>query len=284
MPLVNLREVLDWAKERNVAVPAFNIDNIDIAQSLMMAAEEERKPIILAVGQGAIRIGRLELLAGVVKTLAAGSSLPVVLHLDHGASFEQTLACIRAGFTSVMFDGSPLPLAENIAQSVLVVRAAHAVGVSVETELGAIPGVEDGIAHSGPAKVSLSDVETFIHAVDTDALAVSIGNAHGMYKTAPKLDIELLQKIRNLNAEVPHLVLHGGSGLGDGVIRTAVSNGIRKINVATEIRLAYLEGLHSAAGSQDIYTHIAAARNSIIEVARAKILLFTTKADERGNL
>ena len=136
MPLVSLKEVLDWAEAHNAAVPAFNIDNIDIAQSLMLAAEEEQKPVILAVGQGAIRVGRLDLLASVVKTLAARSALPVVLHLDHGASFEQTVACIRAGFTSVMFDGSSLPLRENIEQTRLVIKAAHAVGVSVEAELG----------------------------------------------------------------------------------------------------------------------------------------------------
>ena len=127
MPLVSLKEVLDWAEAHNAAVPAFNIDNIDIAQSLMLAAEEEQKPVILAVGQGAIRVGRLDLLASVVKTLAARSALPVVLHLDHGASFEQTVACIRAGFTSVMFDGSSLPLRENIEQTRLVIKAAHAV-------------------------------------------------------------------------------------------------------------------------------------------------------------
>ena len=146
MPLVSLKEVLDWAEAHNAAVPAFNIDNIDIAQSLMLAAEEEQKPVILAVGQGAIRVGRLDLLASVVKTLAARSALPVVLHLDHGASFEQTVACIRAGFTSVMFDGSSLPLRENIEQTRLVIKAAHAVGVSVEAELGAIPGAETGLS------------------------------------------------------------------------------------------------------------------------------------------
>lgn len=275
MPLVRMKEVLNWAQERNAAIPAFNIDNLEIAQSLMMAAEEEGKPVIFAVGQGAIRIGRLELLASAVKTLAAGSKLPVVLHLDHGASFEQVIACIRAGFTSVMFDGSSLPLKENIAQTRLVVRAAEAAGVSVEAELGAIPGVEDGVSGHGPAKVSLSDVETFINAVSVDALAVSIGNAHGMYKAEPKLDFPLLRDIRKLGANVPSLVLHGGSGLRDEVIRTAIQEGIRKINVATEIRLAYLASIRSVEGSDDIYTYVAAARSGVMEAARAKIRLFT---------
>ena len=268
MPLVSLKEVLDWAEAHNAAVPAFNIDNIDIAQSLMLAAEEEQKPVILAVGQGAIRVGRLDLLASVVKTLAARSALPVVLHLDHGASFEQTVACIRAGFTSVMFDGSSLPLRENIEQTRLVIKAAHAVGVSVEAELGAIPGAEDGIVGNGPAKVSVAEV---------DALAVSIGNAHGLYKSEPKLDFELLRSIRKLKAQVPHLVLHGGSGLQDKVVRSAIQEGVRKINVATEIRLAYLEGLRATMDSRDIYTYISVARSFVMNVAKAKIQLFTAE-------
>ena len=251
MPLVSLKEVLDWAEAHNAAVPAFNIDNIDIAQSLMLAAEEEQKPVILAVGQGAIRVGRLDLLASVVKTLAARSALPVVLHLDHGASFEQTVACIRAGFTSVMFDGSSLPLRENIEQTRLVIKAAHAVGVA--------------------------EVEAFINGVDVDALAVSIGNAHGLYKSEPKLDFELLQSIRKLKAQVPHLVLHGGSGLQDKVVRSAIQEGVRKINVATEIRLAYLEGLRATMDSRDIYTYISVARSFVMNVAKAKIQLFTAE-------
>lgn len=275
MPLATLKEVLTWADERNVAVPAFNIDNIDLAQSLMAAVEEEQKPVIFQVGQGAIRIGRLELLAAVVKTMAARTELPVVLHLDHGASFEQAMACIRAGFTSVMFDGSSMSLEENIQQTRLVARAAHAAGISVEAELGAIPGVEDGISANGTAKVRLEDVDTFIHCVEVDALAVSIGNAHGMYKAEPKLDFDLLRNIRQLDGTVPHLVLHGGSGLKDEVIRTAIHEGVRKINVATEIRLAYLEGLDSAAGTKDIYRYAAAAKDSIMKVAKEKIRLFT---------
>ena len=251
MPLVSLKEVLDWAEAHNAAVPAFNIDNIDIAQSLMLAAEEEQKPVILAVGQGAIRVGRLDLLASV--------------------------ACIRAGFTSVMFDGSSLPLRENIEQTRLVIKAAHAVGVSVEAELGAIPGAEDGIVGNGPAKVSVAEVEAFINGVDVDALAVSIGNAHGLYKSEPKLDFELLQSIRKLKAQVPHLVLHGGSGLQDKVVRSAIQEGVRKINVATEIRLAYLEGLRATMDSRDIYTYISVARSFVMNVAKAKIQLFTAE-------
>lgn len=274
MSLVTLKEALDWADQRNVAIPGFNIDNIDITQSLMMAAEEEQSPVILTIGQGAIRIGRLQMLAEVVKTLAARSSVPVVLHLDHGVSFDQTIECLRAGFTSVMFDGSRYPLEENIEQTKLVVRAARAVGVSVEAELGAIPGVEDGISGKGQAKVCLEDVKQFVESVEVDALAVSIGNAHGMYKAEPKLDFELLRQIRTLDAKVPHLVLHGGSGLSDEAIRTAIKEGIRKINVATEIRLAYLDGLRTSVDSKDIYKCVDSVRESIMKVAQDKIRLF----------
>ena len=243
----------------------------------MEAAEAEQCPVILAVGQGAIRIGRLKTLAEVAKTMADETRLPVVLHLDHGASFEQAVQCIRAGFTSVMFDGSRYPLDENIRLTKLVACAAHAVGVSVEAELGAIKGVEDGVASEGSHVVKVEDVKEFVDHVKVDALAVAIGNAHGMYKTEPKLDFDLLRAIRGLDAGVPPLVLHGGSGLSDHAIRAAVSYGIRKINVATEIRLAYLRGLREASSSDNIYDSIAGAGSRVKELAQAKIRLFTEK-------
>ena len=274
MPLVKMKDVLDYAEARNIAIPAFNIDNLDILQALLMAAEAEKSPVIITIGQGAIKIGRVKSLALLVRQAAAEVSVPVVLHLDHGASFEQTVQCIREGFTSVMFDGSRHPLEKNIAITQQVVAAARAVDVSVEAELGAIGGVEDGVINEGKNVVDIHEVDTFIHSVSVDALAVAIGNAHGIYKSAPKLDFDLLRAIRQLDGPIPHLVLHGGSGLSDEAIQTAISCGIRKINVATEIRLAYLKGLR-ASQSDNIYDSIASAQESVIEVARQKIRLFT---------
>lgn len=275
MFLATLKEVLEIAERTNTAIPGFNIDNIEIPEAIMEAAEAENCPVILTIGQGAINAGGLRHLPDVVRRIAESSSVPVVLHLDHGASYEQTIECLRAGFTSVMYDGSHHPFEENVRESQAVVRAAHTVGVSVECELGAISGVEDGISHSSENLVDLDEVKRFIAAVDCDALAVGIGNAHGIYKGTPNLDFERLEACRKLGA--PPLVLHGGSGIPEDMIKKAISLGIRKINVATEIRLAFMEGLESAVGTRDIYKMYQAAKASTAELARTKIRMFQDK-------
>lgn len=272
MPLATLQDVLSIASKTKTAIPGFNIDNIEIPEAIMVAAERCRCPVILTIGQGAIRAGQMLHLADVVRRLAAQTDLPVVLHLDHGISYEQTIQCLRAGFTSVMFDGSRLPLAENIAVTKEVTAAAHAVGVSVEAELGAIGGVEDGVAGGGRNLVDIREVETFIHAVQVDALAVGIGNAHGMYKGLPNLDFNLLQQCQNLNP--PPLVLHGGSGIPDDMIRRAIAIGIRKINVATEVRNAFMSGLEESVKDRDIYSMYQSAAERVTMLAEAKMRLF----------
>lgn len=246
MALATLQEVLSIAVESNTAIPGFNIDNIEGTEAIMDAAEEEHCPVILTVGQGAIKAGQLEHLADLVKRIARESTVPVVLHLDHGISYEQTVQCLRLGFTSVMYDGSHDSLADNIRESQTVVRSAHAVGVSVECELGAISGVEDGISHKNVNLVDVDEVREFISKVDCDALAVGIGNAHGMYQGTPHFDFDRLQACQKLSP--PPLVLHGGSGTPDDMIRQAIKLGIRKINVATELRMAFMEGLESTVG------------------------------------
>ena len=275
MSLATLKEVLEIAERTNTAIPGFNIDNIEIPEAIMEAAEAENCPVILTIGQGAINAGGLRHLPYVVRRIAESSSVPVVMHLDHGASYEQAIACLRAGFTSVMYDGSHHPFEENVRESQAVVRAAHAVGVSVECELGAISGVEDGISHSNTNLVDLDEVKRFIAVVDCDALAVGIGNAHGIYKGTPNLDFDRLEACRKLGA--PPLVLHGGSGIPEEMIKKAISLGIRKINVATEVRLAFMEGLESAVGSRDIYKMYQAAKASTTELARTKIRMFQNK-------
>ena len=145
--LATLKEVLEIANQRETAIPHFNIDNIDGIEAVMEAADTENYPVILSIGQGAINAGNLWYLADAVQRAANDSKVPVVLHLDHGVSYEQTVVCLRAGFTSVMYDGSHHPFEENVRESLAVIRSAHAVGVSVECELGAIGGVEDGMSH-----------------------------------------------------------------------------------------------------------------------------------------
>lgn len=275
MPLATLREVLQIAERTNSAIPGFNIDNIEIPEAIMEAAEEEQCPVILTIGQGAIQAGGLRHLPDVVRRIAESSDLPVVMHLDHGASYEQVITCLRAGFTSVMYDGFHHPFAENVQESAAVVRAAHAVGVSVECELGAISGVEDGISHQTANLVDLDEVRRFIEVVDCDALAVGIGNAHGIYKGTPNLDFQRLEACRKLGA--PPLVLHGGSGIPEDMIKKAISLGIRKINVATEVRLAFMEGLEEALATRDIYKMYRSAKTATRELARTKIRMFQNK-------
>lgn len=275
MPLATLREVLQIAERTNSAIPGFNIDNIEIPEAIMEAAEEEQCPVILTIGQGAIQAGGLRHLPDVVRRIAESSDLPVVMHLDHGASYEQVITCLRAGFTSVMYDGAHHPFAENVQESAAVVRAAHAVGVSVECELGAISGVEDGISHQTANLVDLDEVRRFIEVVDCDALAVGIGNAHGIYKGTPNLDFQRLEACRKLGA--PPLVLHGGSGIPEDMIKKAISLGIRKINVATEVRLAFMEGLEEALATRDIYKMYRSAKTATRELARTKIRMFQNK-------
>lgn len=275
MALATLQEVLSIAVESNTAIPGFNIDNIEGTEAIMDAAEEEHCPVILTVGQGAIKAGQLEHLADLVKRIARESTVPVVLHLDHGISYEQTVQCLRLGFTSVMYDGSHDSLADNIRESQTVVRSAHAVGVSVECELGAISGVEDGISHKNVNLVDVDEVREFISKVDCDALAVGIGNAHGMYQGMPHFDFDRLQACQKLSP--PPLVLHGGSGTPDDMIRQAIKLGIRKINVATELRMAFMEGLESTVGQRDFYQMYRTAKENMTALARHKIQLFQGK-------
>lgn len=274
MPLATLKEVLAEASKRNAAIPAFNIDSIESAQALLQAAEEENYPVIFAVGQAAVRDKKMAHLADVTHRLAAKSSIPIVLHLDHGQSFAQVIQALHAGFSSVMIDGSALSLDENIAVTRKVVEAANAVGASVEAELGAILGAEDNIEHnsSKPYLVKVEDVKQFNDAVTVDALAIGIGNQHGFYKGLPNLDFERLAEV-NAISSVP-LVLHGGSGIPADMIRKAIRMGILKINVATEVRFAYAAGFVSQSESGNLYKMSNEGKRCIKELAVEKIRLF----------
>ena len=272
MPLTTLKDVLAIASEKKIAIPGFNIDNIEIPEAIMVAAERCQCPVILTIGQGAINAGQMYHLADVVRRVADESTVPVVMHLDHGVSYEQVIQCLRAGFTSVMFDGSHFPFEMNVAITKKVAEAAHAVGVSVEAELGAIGGTEDGISNTNRNLVNVAEVERFISEVEVEALAVGIGNAHGLYKGLPQLDFDLLQRCQDLNP--PPLVLHGGSGIPDDMIRKAIEIGIRKINVATEVRNAFMDGLEAVVGKRDIYAMYRSAAQQVTALAEQKIKLF----------
>ena len=272
MALASLREVLEIASASETAIPMFNIDNIEIPDAVVPVAEKYDCPIIFGVGQGAIKAGKLYYLTDVVKRIADKTFLPIVLHLDHGASYEQTVICVDAGFTSVMYDGSHFPFNENVETTRKVVEYAHIHGVSVEAELGAIGGVEDGISGDSRNLVDVEEVKRFISMVKVDALAIGIGNAHGMYKGTPDLDFDRLQQCKDLGT--PPLVLHGGSGIPEEMIKKAIKIGIRKINVATELRNAFMNGLVEGTATGDIYKMYAVGAEAAAKVAETKIRMF----------
>lgn len=272
MALATLKEVLAIACATKTAIPGFNVDNIEIPEAIMVAAERYHCPVIMTIGQGAINAGQMLHLADVIRRIAEQATVPVVMHLDHGVSYEQVIQCLRAGFTSVMYDGSHLPFQENVAITRKVIEATRAVGVSVEAELGAIGGAEDGLAHNGHNLVDVDEVRRFIELVEVDALAIGIGNAHGMYKGMPNLDFERLKQCQALSP--PPLVLHGGSGIPDEMIQTAIEFGIRKINVATEVRNVFMEGLEDSVRKRNIYSMYKNAAQRVTELAAVKFRLF----------
>lgn len=237
--LVPMSTLLAKAQAGGYAVGAFNTNNLEIVQGIMEAARELDAPVILQASQGAIKYAGINYIVAMVEVAAREAGVPVALHLDHGTSFEQAVKCIRAGFTSVMFDGSKYQLEENVAKTQEVVRVAGPAGVSVEAELGKIGGTEDDISVSeADALMTVpEEAKFFVEQTGIDALAIAIGTAHGPYKGEPKLDFARLEKIRQL-VEIP-LVLHGASGVPEEAIRKAITMGICKINIDTDLRQAF---------------------------------------------
>lgn len=298
--LVTNKEILKNAQSAAYAVGAFNIQNLESLLAVVEAAVEERSPVIVAVTPGAIKYGGLNYLARLVKTAAETLPVPMSLHLDHGEDVETVKKCLDAGFTSVMIDGSHLPIEENIALTKRVVDLAHQRGISVEGELGRLAGVEEKTVEEREAVLTdPREAEEFVRRTDVDALAVSIGTSHGAYKFKgePQLDFERLKQIRK-KVGVP-LVLHGASsvpqwiidkatrygaelagakGIPEEHIRKAISLGITKINIDTDLRLAFTatvrEVLTNSPGEFDPRKILGPAKEAMREVVRAKMRLF----------
>lgn len=241
--LVTGKELLLDAQKRGYAVGAFNINNMEIVQAIIEAAEETNSPVILQASQGGIKYAGIEYIAALGKVAARKAKVPVALHLDHGTDFDQVMLCIRYGFSSVMIDGSRFPLEENIAYTKKVVEVAKAVGVSVEAELGKIGGTEDHITVS-EREATFTDPDEalrFVNETDVDSLAIAVGTAHGVYKGEPKLDFDRIKTIRDM-VKIP-LVLHGSSGVPAEALKKAISLGICKVNIDTDLRIAFAEGV-----------------------------------------
>jgi len=276
--LVDAASLLRRAARGGWAVGAFNCNNMEILQAIIRAAEAENAPVIVQASQGAIKYAGLGYIAAMALHAARAARVPVAVHLDHGTSFEQVVRCVRAGFTSVMIDGSHLPLEENIALTQRVVEVARPIGVSVEAELGRIGGAEDDI-RVRQREAFFTDPEEaarFVGETKVDSLAVAVGTAHGRYRGVPRLDFERLRRIRSL-VDVP-LVLHGSSGVPADAIREAIASGIAKVNIDTDIRQAFVTALRRALAEApdeiDPRKVLGPARDAATDVIREKIRLF----------
>jgi len=235
MPLVSILGELKKAQENGYAIPCFDTFEMLGTQGIFDALEEKHAPGIIAIYSGMLDKTNPRAFANFVRAMAEETTAPVSIILDHGASFEHCMKALSLGFSDVMYDGSKLPLEENIANTRMVVRAAHAIGAAVEAELGQVGSGRNyqSFGAKGKGFTDLDAVEKFVEETDVDFLAVAIGTAHGQYEGEPKLDLDLLAEIRE-RVNIP-LVLHGGSGLSDDQFRAAIAGGICKINIFTNL-------------------------------------------------
>ncbi|MBO5269789.1 MAG: class II fructose-bisphosphate aldolase [Clostridia bacterium] len=271
--LVTLNEVLLDAKKNNYGVGLFNTTDTDMLEAAISAAEELRSPVIIGTAEVLLPFGELKLIAPSFVEAAKRASVPVVVHYDHGVTFEKCLEALGLGFSSVMFDGSASPYDENIRATAEIVKIAHALGATVEGEIGHVGQGADGDNVDTDLYTQVSEAVAYQSATGVDALAVAIGTAHGAYKHKPKLDLDRLSEIRDA-VPVP-LVLHGGSGLSDDDFRSAVACGISKINIFTDICRVGMEatakGLASNPPFNSMMTYLN-IRNERVAAMKAEIM------------
>ena len=262
MPFVTTKEMLLRARQGHYAIGAFNAENMEMAQAIILAAEETQAPVMIQTTPGTLKYAAPMIFAGMVSRLAAAAKVPVALHLDHGNSFELAQECVRQGYTSIMIDGSLLPFEENVALSRRVVEMAG--NLPVEAELGTVGGKEDSheaaMAYTDPAQA-----EEFVRRTGVFSFAPAIGTAHGVYKAEPRLDLDRLSEIAR-RVDVP-LVLHGTSGVPDDTVRSCIQKGICKVNYATDLRITFTQAVKAAIEENpaaiDPKKYLAAARQAV---------------------
>lgn len=241
MPLVTTKEMLLEAQKGGYAVGAFNVENLEMVQAVIAAAEELKAPVIMQTTPSTVKYAGLDYYFAMAKAAAKKASVPVAIHLDHGSSFELAMQAFRTGYTSIMIDGSHNVLEENIEISKRVADVCTAAGIPVEAELGKVGGKEDDLDGGCGGYTDPKDAEEFVKKTGISSLAVAIGTAHGVYVGEPKLDLDRLSEIRKV-VDIP-LVLHGASGLSEEAVKESIKRGICKVNFATELRIAFSDGI-----------------------------------------
>lgn len=277
MPLVNSRELLLDAQKQHYAVGAFNVENMEMVQAVVAAAEAEHAPVMLQTTPSTLRYAGTALFAHMARAVAEKAAVPVAIHLDHGESFDLCEQAAKDGYTSLMIDGSKLSLEDNIALARRVVQmaAAQPHRPCVEAELGKLGGKEDDVEVKDGDDLYTDPAEAvrFVAESSIDTLAVAIGTAHGFYKGKPKLAFDRLAQIRDA-VSVP-LVLHGSSGVPDEDVRRAISLGVCKVNFATELRVAYTQAVRTTltadAAIYDPKKYGASARDAVTELVCHRI-------------
>lgn len=243
MALVTTKQLLLDAQKGGYAVGAFNVENMEMVQAVVAAAEELRSPVIMQTTPSTVKYANLNYFYENMKVAAQESSVPVVIHLDHGNSFELAMQAYRTGYTSIMIDGSHEGFEDNIALTSAVVKACHPGEVPIEAELGKVGGKEDDLdGGEGDPYTNPQEAAEFVERTGIDSLAVAIGTAHGVYKGVPKLDFSRLSEIRKA-VSIP-LVLHGTSGVPDEDVAECIKRGICKVNYATDLRIAFTKGIN----------------------------------------
>ena len=248
MPLVTSEQMLLDAQKGGYAVGAFNVENMEMVKAVIQAAEELNAPVMLQTTPSTVKYGSLETYFGIVSAEAKKASVPVCLHLDHGSSFELAVQAMKAGYTSVMIDGSHEDLENNIALTKRVADVAAACGIPVEAELGKVGGKEDDLEAEADTNTDPAEAKVFVERTGVSSLAIAIGTTHGFYAGTPVLDKERVSQIKEA-VPLP-LVLHGASGLSDEDVRECVKRGMCKVNFATELRVAYTDACKKLLGEK----------------------------------
>ncbi|MCI9680145.1 MAG: tagatose-bisphosphate aldolase subunit GatY [Lachnospiraceae bacterium] len=241
MSFVTSEKMLLDAQKGGYAVGAFNVENMEMVMAVIAAAEELRAPLMLQTTPSTVKYAGLDMYLANVRTAAKRASVPVCMHLDHGDSFDLAMQALRIGYSSIMIDGSHSVFEENIAVTKAVADACRPSGIPVEAELGKVGGKEDDLDGGSGGYTDPMEAKEFAERTGIGSLAVAIGTAHGVYKGEPKLDLDRLAEIRKV-VSIP-LVLHGASGLSEEAVKESIKRGICKVNFATELRIAYTDGV-----------------------------------------